>query len=488
MPKVLVIDDDRDICFLMNKFLTRHGYETLESYSPKKALEVLDETQNIDIVLCDYRMEGMDGKTILLKIKEKYPAMPVIIITGYNDLKTAVDVMKLGAYDYVTKPLYPEEILNTIQTALQLPPEMQTVAASSNGTTEATAKIKKANNGNGGYIFGNSPVFQHLIDQISLVAPTDYSVIIYGESGSGKEAIAQEIHKKSKRSAFPFVAIDCGSLSKELAGSELFGHEKGAFTGAINQKIGNFEVANGGTIFLDEIANLPYDIQVSLLRVIQERKMRRVGGTKDIDLDVRILIASNEKLWDAAQKGRFREDLFHRFNEFTIELPPLRQRKDDIMVFAQHFLEKANEALQKNVKGFSPEVEDIFKNYVWHGNLRELRNVVKRSALLTDGDLIEVRSLPFEISNYRKLQFENNGEQYVGAPPPQQMAPDTMRTVRRLPFENSLKEASIDLEYELILKALKETNFNKSKAAKLLNIDRKTLYNKIKLYQELNNR
>jgi two-component system response regulator HydG len=314
-------------------------------------------------------------------------------------------------------------------------------------------------------------------------------VIIYGESGSGKEAIAQEIHKRSKRAAFPFVAIDCGALSKELAGSELFGHEKGAFTGAINQKPGSFELANGGTIFLDEIANLGYDIQVSLLRVIQERKMRRVGGTKDIGLDVRIIIASNEKLWDAAQKGKFREDLFHRFNEFTIELPPLRQRKDDIMVFARHFLEKANEGLQKNVKGFSPEVEEIFKNYVWHGNLRELRNVVKRAALLTDGEYIEVRSLPFEISNYKKLLFEHNGEQYTEAT---QVAPpvvmETPTAVRRTPFENSLKEASIDLEYELILKALKETNFNKSKAAKLLNIDRKTLYNKIKLYQELNNR
>ena len=489
MPKVLVIDDDRDICFLMNKFLTKHGYETLESYSAKKALELLEEVKDIDIVLCDYRMDGMDGKTMLLKIKEKYPSMPVIIITGYNDLKTAVDVMKLGAYDYVTKPLFPEEILNTIQSALQQAGTAPATPAI-NGVQEDVKKEKKKTNGNNGdYIFGTSPVFQHLIDQISLVGPTDYSVIIYGESGSGKEAIAQEIHKRSKRAAFPFVAIDCGALSKELAGSELFGHEKGSFTGAINQKPGSFELANGGTIFLDEIANLSYDIQVSLLRVIQERKMRRVGGTKDIGLDVRIIIASNEKLWDAAQKGKFREDLFHRFNEFTIELPPLRQRKDDIMVFARHFLEKANEGLQKNVKGFSPEVEEIFRNYVWHGNLRELRNVVKRAALLTDGDYIEVRSLPFEISNYKKLLFEHNNEQYAEAA---QVAPpvvmEEQRPVRRAPIENSLKEASIDLEYELILKALKETNFNKSKAAKLLNIDRKTLYNKIKLYQELNNR
>lgn len=496
MPKILVIDDDRDICFLLNKFLTKHGFETHESLSAKKALELLDQVTDFDLVLCDYRLDGTDGKTMLQKIKEKYPAMPVIIITGYNDLKTAVDVMKLGAYDYVTKPLFPEEILNTIQAALHTtsaPPQPER-----NGTSTPVEQKEKKKTfaASGDYIFGASPVFQQIMDQIALVGPTDYSVIIYGESGSGKEAIAQEIHKRSKRANYPFVAIDCGALSKELAGSELFGHEKGAFTGAINQKSGSFEMANGGTIFLDEIANLGYDIQVSLLRVIQERKVRHVGGTKDIALDVRILIASNEKLWEAAQKGKFREDLFHRFNEFTIEVPPLRQRKEDIMVFARHFLQRANEGLNKRIRGFSPEVEEIFKNYVWHGNLRELKNVVKRAALLTDGDFIEDRSLPFEITNYRKLLFEQNNESILTepvmqtastAPVVREMQPVVPDSKKPL-FENSLKEASIDLEYEMILKALKETNFNKSKAAKLLNIDRKTLYNKIKLYQELNNR
>ncbi|AXY78376.1 sigma-54-dependent Fis family transcriptional regulator [Paraflavitalea soli] len=492
MPKILVIDDDRDICFLMNKFLTKHGYETHESYTAKKALELLEQITDFDLVLCDYRLEGVDGKTMLLKIKEKYPSLPVIIITGYNDLKTAVDVMKMGAYDYVTKPLFPEEILNTIQSALNAAPVVAQPVHSSNGASHLDdhGDKKKAFTANGDYIFGTSAVFQQIMDQIILVGPTDYSVIIYGESGSGKEAIAQEIHKRSKRSSYPFVAIDCGALSKELAGSELFGHEKGAFTGAINQKAGSFELANGGTIFLDEIANLSYEIQVSLLRVIQERKMRRVGGVKDISLDVRILIASNERLWDAAQKGKFREDLFHRFNEFTIEVPPLRQRKEDIMVFARHFLHKANEGLNKKIRGFSPEVEEIFKNYVWHGNLRELKNVVKRAALLTDGDYVEDRSLPFEISNYRKLLFEHNNEGPAEAPTAVVPIRDTIATAPvKKPFnENSLKEASIDLEYEMILKALKETNFNKSKAARLLNIDRKTLYNKIKLYQELNNR
>ncbi|HLO81260.1 MAG TPA: sigma-54 dependent transcriptional regulator [Chitinophagaceae bacterium] len=493
MPKALIIDDDHDICFLLNKFLTKHGFNVLEALTAKKAFDIIDEHDDLDIVLCDYRLDNTDGKAVLMKVKEKFPDLPVIIITGYNDLKTAVELMKLGAFDYVLKPLFPEEILNTINTALKKSDRTMEVQADGNLTGPVVSREKRKTGFAGtDYIFGNSPVFQLLLDQIILVGPTDYSVIIYGESGSGKEAIAQEIHKRSKRASQPFVAIDCGALSRELAGSELFGHEKGSFTGAINQKIGSFEVANGGTIFLDEIANLSYDIQVSLLRVVQERKLRRVGGTKDIPIDVRIIIASNEKLWESAQKGKFREDLYHRFNEFTIEVPPLRKRKEDIMIFARHFLAKANESLGKNIKGFSAEVEEIFKNYIWHGNLRELKNVVKRAALLSDSDYIEDRSLPFEITNFSKLQFEGVPELPVEPTAPsgveQKKAPEP---IFPKPFGgegNSLKEASIDLEYELILKTLKEVNFNKSKAARLLNIDRKTLYNKIKLYQELNNR
>jgi two-component system, NtrC family, response regulator HydG len=492
MPKALIIDDDHDICFLLNKFLTKHGFYVHEALTAKKAFEIIDEHDDLDVVLCDYRLDNTDGKAVMMKIKEKFPDLPVIIITGYNDLKTAVELMKLGAFDYVLKPLFPEEILNTINTALKKYDKNMEVQADGNLTAAAVTRDKrKANSFGTDYIFGNSQVFKQLLDQIILVGPTDYSVIIYGESGSGKEAIAQEIHKRSKRASQPFVAIDCGALSRELAGSELFGHEKGSFTGAINQKIGSFEVANGGTIFLDEIANLSYDIQVSLLRVVQERKLRRVGGTRDIPIDVRIIIASNEKLWDSAQKGKFREDLYHRFNEFTIEVPPLRKRKEDIMIFAQFFLGRANEGLGKNIKGFSHEVEEIFKNYIWHGNLRELKNVVKRAALLTDGDYIEDRSLPFEITNFNKLQFEGDAEHPVETRTQAPVEQQRSEPLFPKPFGgevNSLKDASIDLEYELILKTLKEVNFNKSKAARLLNIDRKTLYNKIKLYQELNNR
>lgn len=496
MQKILVIDDDRDMCLLLKRFLSKHGFEVEEANTAKRATELLDATE-YDLVLCDFRLDNTDGKTMLVKIKEKYPHMPVIIITGYSDIKIAVEVMKLGAYDYITKPLFPDEIILTIRKALD---KKDNNAQPATGPSTAPGDDKREKRPmapgtgiiavSGQYIFGDSPAFRQILQQIELVGPTNYSVIIYGESGSGKEAIAQEIHKRSKRSHKPFVAIDCGALSKELAGSELFGHEKGAFTGALNTKTGSFELANGGTIFLDEIANLSYDIQVSLLRVVQERRMRRVGGVKDIDLDVRIIIASNEPLWEASKKGKFREDLFHRFNEFSMTIPPLRERKGDIMTFARHFLNLTNDELNKKVKGFSPEVEEIFQKYVWYGNLRELKNVVKRATLLTDGDYIEDRSLPFEIVNFNKLSFDTSVEpassMSVTSTPATatNVAPSPGRTVLD---ETTLKAASIDAEYEMIIEALKQANFNKSKAAKLLNIDRKTLYNKMKQYQEFNN-
>ena len=495
MEKILIIDDDKDLCFVLKRFLSKHGFEVLDATTGKLALEIL-ETVEPDLILCDFRLEDMSGSSILKKIKERNPSVPVIIITGYSNIKTAVEVMKLGAMDYVTKPLLPDEILLTIRKALASKSEEKAPAEGAPASETADVEIskeeklaqinaKRAAESAGGYIFGDSLDFKNILNQIDLVGPTNYSIIIYGESGSGKEVIAQEIHKRSKRAHKPFVAIDCGTLSRELAGSELFGHEKGSFTGAIGQKAGSFEVANGGTIFLDEIANLPYDVQVQLLRVTQERKMRRVGGTKDIDLDVRIIVASNKKLWDACRSGQFREDLYHRFNEFQISVPPLRERVNDIMVFANHFLAQTNRELGKNVKRFSPEVEDVFKKYVWHGNLRELKNVVKRATLLSDSSVIDIKSIPFELVNYRKLQFENTGEPAA----PAVVNRESTATVASAPAgrEPGLKSVSIDAEYEWILETLKKVDFNKSKAAKLLKIDRKTLYNKIKQYKDLNN-
>ncbi len=483
MEKILVIDDENDLRFVLKRFLSKHNYEVIEASSGRKALEAL-KSHDISLILCDFKLDDMDGATVLKAIKEIDPDVPVIIITGYSNIKTAVEVMRLGAIDYVTKPLIPEEILLTIRKAMSKEGSEDGVDHSKvNGQNgHAKRESKKPAKDAQNYIFGDSPDFKNILKQIDLVAPTNYSVIIYGESGSGKEAIAQEIHKRSKRSDKPFVAIDCGAMSKELAGSELFGHEKGSFTGALNQKTGSFELANGGTIFLDEIANLPYDVQVALLRVTQERKLRRVGGVKDIDLDVRIIVASNEKLWDASRSGKFREDLYHRFNEFAINVPPLRERKEDVMVFADHFLKFANKELNKDVKGFSPEVENIFKNYVWHGNLRELKNVVKRATLLCDNEFIDAKSIPFELTNFAKLQFEPYSGQ-ASAPVEEQIQHREAPKERNV--ELNLKGAGIDAEYEVILSALKKVNFNKSKAAKLLQIDRKTLYNKIKEYREL---
>ena len=494
MEKILIIDDDKDLCFVLKRFLSKHGFEVIDATSGKAALEILENVEP-DLILCDFRLEDMSGSSILKKIKEKNPQVPVIIITGYSNIKTAVEVMKLGAMDYVTKPLLPDEILLTIRKALSKSAEEKAgvtgVPTADSQEEDLTNKDDKAALANakryaepGSYIFGDSADFKNILNQIDLVAPTNYSIIIYGESGSGKEVIAQEIHKRSKRSHKPFIAIDCGTLSRELAGSELFGHEKGSFTGAIGQKVGSFELANGGTIFLDEISNLPYDVQVTLLRVVQERKMRRVGGIKDIDLDVRIIVASNKKLWDAARGGHFREDLYHRFNEFQINVPPLRERVNDIMVFANHFLVQTNKELAKNVKRFSPEVEDVFRKYVWHGNLRELKNVVKRATLMADSSVIDIKSIPFELVNYRKLQFENTGEQVPVTANREAATATAQPTPVREP---GLKSVSIDAEYEWILETLKKVDFNKSKAAKLLKIDRKTLYNKIKQYKDLNN-
>jgi len=483
--KILVIDDDNDMCLLLNRFLTRHGYAVTGMNSGHAALEWMKKNEPA-LVLCDFRLDDMTGAEMLEKVKEQHPGAPVIIITGYSDVKDAVEVMKLGAYDYITKPLFPDEILLTIRKALEEDPKEAPPARKSpesqNGIGKPHASPRQQKGSLSQYILGASPEFRNIMHQIELVAPTNYSVIIYGESGSGKEVIAQQIHEKSRRAGKPFIAIDCGALSKELAGSELFGHEKGSFTGALNQKIGSFELANEGTIFLDEIANLSYEIQVSLLRVVQERKMRRVGGNKDIELDVRIIVASNEKLWDATGSGKFREDLYHRFNEFSISVPPLRERQKDIMLFAGHFLNLTNAELGKQVAGFSREVEHIFHNYVWYGNLRELKNVVKRATLLTDGNLIEVKSLPFEISNFHKLQFDVPASGGMVPELQEQMTP-----AAAVSYESRLKSANIDAEYEVILEALKQANFNKSRAAKLLNIDRKTLYNKMKQYKQFNN-
>lgn len=471
--KILIIDDDFDMCTLLSRFLDKKGYSTEVAHNASKGLAKFNEF-HFDIVLCDFRLGDKDGKEVLMKIKEAKPKTIVIIITGYSDIKTAVDVIKLGAFDYITKPLIPDEVINVIEKAIAAPlsqqlPQQQKLSPE----TPAKKKIYELS-ANNEYLIGQDTETAKIYRQIEMVAPTNYSVILYGESGTGKEVIAKTIHEASKRKGKPFIAMDCGTLSKELSGSELFGHVKGAFTGAVTDKEGHFEMANGGTLFLDEVSNLPKDVQASLLRVIQERKYKRVGGTKEMDVDVRIIVASNENLQDAYQKGKFREDLYHRFNEFSINLPPLRKRKGDIPLFAQFFLDKTNEELQKNIEGYEEDVEEMFLNYAWPGNLREFRNVVRRAVLLTPSGKITSKVLPWEITQ-STLQPELHSNHHEENSIPQ------MAGVK----EVDLKDAAAKAEYETIMNVLKEVNFNKTKAAEILKIDRKTLYNKIKIYESL---
>lgn len=461
MHKLLIIDDDKDICLVLSKFLTKNNYSVDVAHKGEDGLQLLRSTQ-YSAILCDYRLPDHTGVEMLRKIKLLQPSVAVIIITGYSDVRIAVETFRYGASDYVTKPLYPDELLVTIKETIAKNEKRNQIEASSVSTDEKVKGTKKPSVVANNYIIGKSIQSQTVQKYIELIAPAEMSVIIHGETGTGKEFVAQSIHQFSKRSDKPFIAIDCGALPKELAGSELFGHVKGAFTGAVNDKPGSFEIADGGTIFLDEIGNLSYENQVKLLRVIQERRIKRIGATKDIAIDVRIIAATNEDLTKSVKEGRFREDLYHRLNEFKIQLSPLRERKDDIIVFANYFLDKSNQSLQKNVKSFSQAVLDQLTSYYWHGNLRELNNVVKRSVLLTTGDVVETESLPQEIVQ------ANTSTVTAGA-----LVEDNV---------GLLKSIAGSAERQVIIEVLEKVNYNKSKAAELLKIDRKTLYNKLKLY------
>jgi len=476
MKRILIIDDDMDMCNLLGRFLQKKGFETEASHSGGKGIAKFKESK-FDVVLCDFRLGDKEGREVLKEIKQTDPYAIVIIITGYSDIKTAVDVIKAGAFDYITKPLIPEEVLNVIGRALQ---------QKDNGVGEVSSQLGQANGQaprkhpgkampEEDFLVGQAPSTKELYRQIELVAPTNYSIILYGESGTGKEVIARTIHLNSARKDKPFIAMDCGTLSKELAGSELFGHVKGAFTGALGDKEGHFELANGGTLFLDEVANLSYEIQAALLRVIQERKFKRVGGVKEMETDVRIIVASNENLQEAYRKGRFREDLFHRFNEFSIVLPAFRNRREDLPLFADFFLTRANRELGKEVEGFDPEVMQIFMSYSWPGNLREFRNVIRRAALLTSSGQVNARVLPAEI-----VDTNGYGKSFIPLPEQPVVTATHHQIVHK---ETDLKNAAGQAEYDTIMNVLKQVNYNKSRAAEILKIDRKTLYNKIKSYQ-----
>jgi len=440
--KILVIDDDTSFCVMLKTFLQKKGYEVTNAFTAKEAEEAI-KNQTFDVVLTDIRLPDSDGIQILKSIKEVSFATQVILMTGYTDIKTAVSAMKMGAYDYVGKPINPDEILHTIEQSLKKKTEKPEVSEK---------KAEKQIVPTSAFVKGISSTSDKLHEYINLVSPTNMSVLIIGDSGTGKEYIAHTIHTLSKRKEKPFIAVDCGAIPKELASSEFFGHIKGSFTGAINDKVGHFEAANGGTLFLDEVGNLSYEVQIQLLRALQERKVKPVGSNHEIKVDIRVVAATNEDLSEAVKRGDFREDLYHRLNEFCIQAPRLSERKHDIMIFAHHFLALANDDLEKNIQGFDDEVIELFMNYDWPGNLREMKNTIKRSVLLTKGDFIPSDVLPQEM-----LTSANESEL-------------------------SVSYYSKENEETAIRSALERAGFNKSKAAKLLNIDRKTLYNKLKLY------
>lgn len=451
MIRILIVDDDVAFCKMLDTFLTKRGYKTTTAFSAESAIRKIDES-DFEIVLTDVRLPEKDGTEVLKYGKEKMPRAQFILMTGYAEVSLAVDAIKKGAFDYISKPINPDKMLETIKKALEEKPSakepVSTVKQPEPVRSKKTGTSKIL--GSPEFITGRSAASQKLEHYIDLVAPTSMSVLIIGDSGTGKEYVAKQIHDKSKRKGKAFVAVDCGAIPRELASSEFFGHIKGSFTGAINDKTGHFEAANGGTLFLDEIGNLNYELQVQLLRALQERKIKPVGSNQELEVDIRVIVATNENLEKAVKKGEFREDLFHRLNEFSIQVPTLNERVDDLIIFADHFLEKANEELGKEVIGFSDEVLEIFKGYSWPGNLRELQNYIKRAVLFTEGDLITKNILPDKILHADPVEEEGL-------------------------FKNQN-------EKQMILDMLKKTDGNKSKAARLLHIDRKTLYNKLKTY------
>lgn len=437
MLSILIVEDDITFSLMLTTWLGKKGFVVRSSSSVSDAKRRLGE-EAFDLVISDLRLPDSDGIDLLKWLKSTHPSLPLIMMTSYAEIQTAVQAMKLGAADYIAKPLNPDELLGKIKELVHV-------------EEKAPARVP-VSSAPDLYIEGQSQAARQLYEHVRLVAPTDMSVLVTGASGTGKEYIARQIHEQSNRSKAPFVAVDCGAIPKELAASEFFGHVKGSFTGAIENKTGAFVAAQGGTIFLDEIGNLTYEVQVQLLRALQERKVKPIGSNQEIAINVRLISATNENLRQAIEKGDFREDLYHRINEFTIRIPDLKERKEDLLLFANHFLDLANSELQKDIIGFDNDTMQLFQSYSWPGNLRQMKNVIKYATLLATGRYITRKELPEELtenlSSHTNIQLKN-----------------------------------VEHERDLIRKALQECGNNKTRAAQLLGIDRKTLYNKLKIYQ-----
>lgn len=451
MKSILIIEDDITFGMMLKTWLGKKGFEVSSVSNIARAQKHI-EGQGADLILSDLRLPDHDGIDLLKWMNEKGIDIPLIIMTGYADIQSAVQVMKLGARDYVAKPVNPEELLKKMSEALQAK-ETSAVHNTAKAPAKKSSSAASSNNAetHHAYLEGESDAAKQLYNYVRLVAPTTMSVLINGASGTGKEYVAHRIHQLSKRAGQPFVAIDCGSIPKELAASEFFGHVKGSFTGALTDKTGAFVAANGGTIFLDEIGNLSYEVQIQLLRALQERKIRPVGSNKEITVDVRLVSATNEDLEQAIEKGTFRQDLYHRINEFTLRMPELKDRREDILLFANFFLDQANRELDKQLIGFDDAASKALLEYHWPGNLRQMKNAVRRATLLAQDQLITLK----ELTGLQQITHSHVG----------------------LPLRNE------ETEKHQIIEALRQTGNNKSRAAQLLGIDRKTLYNKLKLYE-----
>lgn len=455
MQHILIVEDDIAFGTMLQTWLRRKGFEVEKATSVGAAVKLLTETfgKEVDLVLSDLRLPDHDGLRLLAWMHEHDINAPFIVMTNYAEVQNAVLAMKSGAADYIAKPVQPDILLQKIKDAIEQNAQ-QSNATTQNSTTQnaptahnSKFKTQSAKLTTPRHIEGKSEASRQLYSYVELVAPTPMSVLILGASGTGKEYVAHRIHDLSARADRPFFALDCGAIPRDVAASEFFGHKKGAFTGADTDKRGAFEMANGGTLFLDEVGNLSYEVQVQLLRALQERRIRPVGGTQEIPIDIRLVCATNENLEEAVGEGRFREDLYHRINEFTIYMPKLSERGSDLFLFADLFIHHANEELNRTVEGFDSDAAELLASHSWPGNLRELNNVVKRAVLLTRGNKITTAELTQAMGQIRT--------------------------------DNVLQLHDEDTERQRIITALQQTNGNKAKAARLLGVDRKTIYNKI---------
>ena len=453
--RALIVDDDADVCHILSRLLKQEGLESLEAANGRDALGVM-RRESLDLVLLDVRLPGMDGQEVLKQVKEFNGSTPIIMISGFGNIDSAVKAVKNGAYDYLTKPLDHERLALTIRRALEsgfIRRECQRLRS----RLDARLPLQEA--------MGSSEQVRRIIEEVERVAPTNYTVIIAGQTGSGKELVAQAIHQRSPRASGPFVPVDCGSIPASLIENELFGHEKGSYTGAHRTLPGKFEIASGGTLFLDEISNLPSFVQAKLLRTLQERQIWRIGGIEFLKVDVRVLAATNQDLVEMVNKGTFRRDLYHRINEFNIRIPPLRERRQDIIFLAKRFFDLATEELGKDLRGITEPALDRLLADDWPGNVRELRNVIRRAVLLAD-----VYVEP------QHLGIRENGTEAFG----QLDVKDEVDG--SLSLKELVRGVVEQTERKILAQALKRTGGNKAKAARLLQVDYKTIHKKVKKY------